>query len=204
MKLGAVVPAAGRSRRMGRDKVLLPFGGRTMLETILAKLAEADVSRIVAVLRADLTEAHRLARAAGADVVVNPAPDDEMLASIRLGIERLAGSVDAFFLWPADHPAVRAATLRELAAHASRQAAVIPVHSGRRGHPALVGVLLAPEIAHLPVNAGLRRLWRDRADAVIEVAVDDPGVLENLDDPESYERARRREEVAGDPGRKSE
>jgi molybdenum cofactor cytidylyltransferase len=81
---------------------------------------------------------------------------------------------------------------------------VIPVHSGRRGHPALVGVLLAPEIAHLPPNSGLRRLWRDRADAVYEVTVDDPGVLENLDDPESYDRARRREEVGGDPERKSE
>lgn len=204
MRLGAVVPAAGWSRRMGRDKILLPFGGRTMLETILAKLAEAGVSRTAAVLRPDLSEAHRLARAAGAEVVLNPAPDDEMLASIRLGIERLAGSVDAFFLWPADHPSVRTETLRELAAHASRRTAVIPVHSGRRGHPALVGVLLAPEIAHLPVNAGLRQLWRDRADAVLEVAVDDPGVLENLDDPESYQRARRREEVGGDPGGKSE
>lgn len=204
MRLGAVVPAAGWSRRMGRDKILLPFGGRTMLETILAKLAEAGVSRSVAVLRPDLSEAHRLAQAAGAEVVLNPAPDEEMLASVRLGIERLSDSVDAFFLWPADHPAVRTGTLRELALRASKQTAVIPVHSGRRGHPVLVGVLLAREIAHLPPNSGLRRLWRDRADAVHDVAVNDPGVLENLDDPESYERARRREEIGGDPGRESE
>lgn len=202
MRLGAIVPAAGRSRRMGSDKILLPFAGVSMLETVLGKLAEAGVARTVAILRPDLVDAHRIARAAGAEVVVNPDPDEEMLVSIRLGIERLEGSVDAFFVWPADHPAVRTATLLALATRASREIAVIPVFSGGRGHPAIVGADLVGEIERLPPNAGLRQLWRSRPDAVRELAVDDPGVLENLDDPETYERARRR--AASDPGRGSD
>jgi molybdenum cofactor cytidylyltransferase len=212
MRLGAVVPAAGRSRRMGRDKVLLPFAGSTMLETVLRKLAEAGVVRTVVILRPDLPGAHRITRAAGAEVVVNPDPDEEMLVSIRLGIERLEDSVDAFFVWPADHPAVRPATLDSLARAASKGRAVIPVFAGGRGHPAIVGADLVVEIARLPRNAGLRQLWRSRSDAVRELAVDDPGVLENLDDPETYERARRRAagsdagrgSDSGDSGRKSE
>lgn len=199
MRLGAVVPAAGRSRRMGREKVLLPFGDSTILETVLGKLEEAGVRRIVVVLRPDQPEAAGAAARAGAEVVVNPEPDEEMLVSIRLGVERLSGSVDAFFVWPADHPAIEPATLRRLAAEAGRGIAVIPVHRGRRGHPALVGAELVPEIERIPPDAGLRRLWRDRADAVREIAVDDPGVLENLDSPAAYDRARRREEgSAGD------
>ena len=75
---------------------------------------------------------------------------------------------------------------------------------GKRGHPALVGSDLAGGIAGVSGREGLRRLWRDRADAVEEVAVEDPGVLENLDDPEAYERARRREAAGrlsgGTPG----
>lgn len=193
MRLGAVVPAAGRSRRMGREKILLPFGGVTMLETVLAKLAAADVSRTVVVLRPDFPEAEVRARAAGAAVVVNPDPDEEMLVSIRLGITALEDSVDAFFVWPADHPAVRLATIRELARHAGNELAVIPVFSGGRGHPAVLGAGLVPDVDRIPANSGLRQLWRTRADAVRELAVDDPGVLENLDDPETYERALRRE-----------
>ena len=212
MRLGAVVPAAGRSRRMGRDKILLPFAGSTMLATVLGKLAEAGVARTVAILRPDLPHAHRIARAAGAEVVVNPDPDEEMIVSIRLGVERLEDSVDAFFVWPADHPAVRSSTLESLARAASRDRAVIPVFTGRRGHPAIVGADLVVEIARLPPNAGLRQLWRSRSDAVSELAVDDPGVLENLDDPETYERARRRAAGSdprggsdpGDAGRKVE
>jgi CTP:molybdopterin cytidylyltransferase MocA len=178
---------------MGREKVLLPFGRSTMLQTVLTKLRRAGVERPVVVLRSDFPEAERLARRARAQVVINPHPEEEMLVSIRLGVETLAESVDAFFVWPADHPAVRPATLLALAARASRDAAVIPVYSGGRGHPALVGADLVSEIARIPPEEGLRQLWRTRRDAVREVTVDDPGVLENLDDPESYDRARRRE-----------
>ena len=74
MKLGAVVPAAGLSRRMGSEKVLLPFGDSTMLETVLARLAQAGVSRTVVILRPDLAAAQEAAVAAGAEVVVNPRP----------------------------------------------------------------------------------------------------------------------------------
>jgi len=193
VRLGAVVPAAGASRRMGREKVLLPFGASTILETVLGKLHEAGVRRTVVVLRQDLPEAAAAAERAGAEVVINPAPEEEMLVSILLGVERLGTSVDALFVWPADNPAVEAATLRRLAADAGRGVALIPVHEGRRGHPALVGADLAAQIQHIPPDSGLRRLWRERADAVREIAVDDPGILENLDDPAAYDRARRRE-----------
>jgi molybdenum cofactor cytidylyltransferase len=191
--LGAVVPAAGLSRRMGREKVLLPFGSSTMIETVLSKLHTAGVNRIVVVVRPDLPGAAARARAAGVDVVVNPHPEGEMLESIRLGVAALPPEIEAFFVWPADHPAVLASTLDRLAGRAARGRAVLPVFRERRGHPALVGVDLASAIAAIPDHEGLRRLWRDRSDAVDEVSVDDPGIVENLDDPESYERACLRE-----------
>jgi molybdenum cofactor cytidylyltransferase len=179
---------------MGRDKVLLPFGRSTMLETVLAKLAGADVPRVAVILRPDLADAQRIARAAGAEVLINPHSDDEMLVSIRLGVELLLPTADALFVWPADHPAVAPDTLRLLASRASRQIALLPVRGGRRGHPALVGADLLARIGDIPPNEGLRWLWRERADSVRELDVGDPGVIENLDDPETYERARRREE----------
>ena len=200
MMLGAVVPAAGLSRRMGREKVLLPFGRSTMLGTVLAKLGAAGVERVVVVVRPDLAGAVEEARAAGAGVVVNPHPEGEMIVSIRLGLAALPAAPEAFFVWPADHPAVLVSTLERLAARASREGAVLPVTSGRRGHPALVGRGLAAAIAAIPERDGLRRLWRDRADAVEELVVDDPGILENLDDPDAYERARLREENGGFSG----
>ncbi len=190
--LGAVVPAAGLSRRMGREKILLPFGRSTILETVLETLAAAHVRHTVAVVRPDLPEAAGRARRAGARAVVNPHPEQEMLVSIRLGVKALPPDLDAFFVWPADHPLVRVETLRQLAAHASPRRVLIPVFGAARGHPALVGSALRKEIEELELSGGLRALWRRHGDVVREIPVDDPGVLANIDTPEAYEKALKR------------
>jgi molybdenum cofactor cytidylyltransferase len=188
-----VVPAAGLSRRMGREKVLLPFRGRTLLETVLATLAEAGTADPIVVVRPDLAEAVRLARAAGARVVENPDPGGEMLASIRMGAALLGPEVEAFFVWPADHPAVAADTLRALAREGHRDRAAVPIHRSRRGHPVLIGRGLLADLERLPPATGLRGLWRIRPEALVEVPVEDPGVLLDLDTPEAYENAIREE-----------
>jgi len=186
MKLAAIIPAAGLSRRMGTEKVLLPAGETSVLERVLSTLASAGVAERVVVLRPDLPGAAEAARRAGARLVVNPRPEEEMLVSIRLGIAGLPKDADAFYVWPADHPAVLASTLARLARSAARDKVVLPVHRTRRGHPALVGADLIEAIGAIPAGEGLRRLWRARPEVLLEVSVDDPGVLVDLDTPEDY------------------
>ncbi|MGH9399706.1 MAG: nucleotidyltransferase family protein [Thermoanaerobaculia bacterium] len=188
MKLSAVVVAAGLSRRMGGEKILLRFGGATVLERVLSTLAAADLSDCVVVLRPDVPQAAEIARRAGARVVINPRPQDEMLLSIRMGIAQISPETDAFYVWPADHPAVAAETLGRLAGEAGRGRVALPVHAGRRGHPALIGSDLIDDIADIPEGSGLRHLWRARPEVLVDVPVNDPGVLLDLDTPEDYER----------------
>ncbi len=189
--LAAVIPAAGRSRRMGREKLLLPFRGATSLETILRTLRAAGISDITVVLRADLGEAARLSRDAGARVLVNLEPDGDMAESIRIGLADLSPSADAVFIWPADHPAVQGTTIAALSAVADRASVWIPTWEGRRGHPALIGRALVEGVFELARGEGLRELWRKRAASVRELPVPDPGVLINIDTPEQYEAAVR-------------
>ena len=80
--IGAVVLAAGTSRRMGGEKILLPFGRSTMLETVLETLTAANVHEVVVVTRPDLPAAIEKARGLGARVVENSHPQDEMLVSV--------------------------------------------------------------------------------------------------------------------------
>ncbi len=117
-----------------------------------------------------------------------------MLSSILAGLEALGGAAalaergEPLVICPGDHPAIRAGTVRRLLAAARPGTAVVPRHQGRRGHPLVVAADLVAELPRLDPAVGLRQLLAGRADAVHELAVDDPGVLLDLDRPEDYER----------------
>jgi molybdenum cofactor cytidylyltransferase len=171
---------------MGQEKILLPFGRSTLLETLLETLAAAGIGNVVTVLRPDLPEAAERAKRAGARVVFNPHPEEEMLASIRLGLEAISPEVRAVFIWPADHPAVSGGTIELLARSADPSRVLVPCHRSRRGHPAVIGRDLLAVIQQIPPREGLRHLWRMRPEALLEIPVEDRGVVRNVDTPEDY------------------
>ena len=69
--VAGLVLAAGESSRMGRDKALLPYRGRTFLETIVAKLREAGLPRVAVVLGHHADEIRRAVNLQGVEVVTN-------------------------------------------------------------------------------------------------------------------------------------
>ncbi|MCS7269454.1 MAG: NTP transferase domain-containing protein, partial [Gemmataceae bacterium] len=50
MSVVAVVPAAGQSRRMGRPKLLLPWKGSTVVETVVHTVRQGGVDRVLVVI----------------------------------------------------------------------------------------------------------------------------------------------------------
>ena len=94
-----------------------------------------------------------------------------------------------------DMPRVSAILLdRLIAAFTERPAAlaVIPVHGGERGNPALISRALFAEVATLEGDEGARRLLR-QADPqrIVEVELDDAAITLDVDTPEDLEKARR-------------
>ncbi len=91
---------------------------------------------------------------------------------------------------PADLPHLRAESVAELLRRMTAPGAFlsVPVYQGKRGHPLAIAPALIPEILLLDPEIGLKQL-RDRHEAeLIEVPVDDPGVVSDVDTPADYER----------------
>jgi len=190
----AIVPAAGASRRMGRPKLLLPYGTSTIVGSLASALRAGGASPVVIVAAAGDVELQEWARAFGAVVAVNPDPDRGMLSSIREGLaalggaDRLAQRGEVVLVAPADLPAVRPGTVAEILwrrAAAGAPLAVPTVH-GRRGHPLAIAPDLLSEIGTLDLSVGLKQLLERHAAAVLEVPVDDPGSVRDVDTPEDY------------------
>ncbi len=105
----AIVPAAGRSRRMGQAKLLLPWGDRSIIEKVLDAWRASAVAATVVVLHADDVQLAEVCRQAGAEVVVPTIPPPDMKASIARALEHLESNYepracDAWLVAPADMP----------------------------------------------------------------------------------------------------
>jgi molybdenum cofactor cytidylyltransferase len=196
MTVAAVLPAAGASRRMGRSKLLLPFGGTTLAGASAAALRGAGVETILLVTAPDDLPLQEWAQAAGFQVAVNPDPARGMLSSIQEGVAALGGGEDlarrgwTLLVSPADLPRLQSATVTLLLARMREAGAplAVPVYRGRRGHPLAIAPALIPEIATLDREVGLRQLRERHAGGTLELSVDDPGTVQDVDTPEDYEQ----------------
>jgi gamma-glutamylcyclotransferase (GGCT)/AIG2-like uncharacterized protein YtfP len=98
---------------------------------------------------------------------------------------------DQWLLVPADHPALDSSVvslLRQARSKAPDKSILVPTHGGRRGHPTLIGWKHVAGIRALPAGSGLNAYLRQQAGETLEVPVNSPGVLCDLDTPEDYER----------------
>ncbi len=193
-RVAGVVLAAGRSRRMGRINKLLaeidgvPMVARTV-ETLLASRADP-------ILVVTGHEAERL-RDALADrpvrFVHNPDYASGLATSLRAALAEVPEDADGAVLCLGDMPRVRPAHLdRLIAAFAAddRPAICVPTHNGRRGNPVVWHRRFFEEMAQVAGDTGARHLIGEHAESVIEVAMDDGGVLVDVDTPEALSAAR--------------
>jgi len=188
--LAAVILAAGAGRRLGGvAKALLPHRGATYLAAICATAREVGLVDAVVVVGAPFgNEVAAHARQLGLRVRVNPAPERGMASSVALGFAAVAGGpAAAAWLWPVDHPAVAADTLRRLVDALGAGIEVArPCHRGRGGHPPLIARAVWPALAACGGEAdGARGVLR-RARSV-DVEIEDPGVVHDVDLPADRE-----------------
>jgi molybdenum cofactor cytidylyltransferase len=194
--IAAIVPAAGQSRRMGRPKLILPVRGIPLIARVVAALRDGGADRVVVVAPSKL-EPGAMAligavEAEGAEVVVPDRPTLDMRASVELGLIHLSEGPEpaALLITPGDIPGLtRDAVSRVITAWLeSPERIVVPEYQGRRGHPLLLPWPLATRIPGLPPGLGVNALLGDLANSIVEVAIDDPDLSEDLDTPEDYRR----------------
>ncbi len=187
--IAGLILAAGESSRMGRDKALLTYQGQTFLETIVTRLRQAGVEPIAVVLGHHAEEIQRAVKLEGVEMVVNRDYQRGQTSSLQAGLRALdASNAEAVVLCPVDHPAFSAATVRRLieAFGQNHLPAAIPTFQGQRGHPVLIGRKLFGELLALPAGQGANSVMRQYRDATVFIEVEDPGILLDVDDPETY------------------
>jgi molybdenum cofactor cytidylyltransferase len=190
--IAAVVLAAGHSRRMGENKLLVEVDGAPMVARVVDAARASRAARIVVVTghQADAVRAVLAGRAV--EIVHNPDHAEGMASSLRTGVAAV-GSADGAVVCLGDMPWVRAEVIDQLIARfdpAVGRDIVVPHHRGKRGNPILWGARFFPEMARLSGDAGARSLLEAHADSAVSVEVDDPSVLLDVDTRDALIRER--------------
>ena len=189
--IAGLILAAGESRRMGRDKALLTHNGRSFLETIINNLSAAGIEKVTVVLGHHAELIQRAVILAAVQVVINHNYPQGQTSSLQLGLAAAAAdSPEAVILCLVDHPAISAEVIVKLRERfeATRPPVLIPTHKGQRGHPIFISQALFPELLALTPKEAANTVIRKYRDATQFVEVADPGVLLDVDEPETYRR----------------
>jgi molybdenum cofactor cytidylyltransferase len=198
--IAAILLAAGRSRRMGAFKPLLPFGAQTVIETCINNLLAAQVEEVVVVLGHRAEEVRARLSHLPIRFALNREVESEMSASIARGVEALSlGGESAVLIALADQPAVTTQEIERVTQAYSRTGArlVVPEWQGRGGHPVLIDLEFRAALLDLDSRRGLRALFDAHAGEVLRVPVASGYVARDMDTWEDYRALH--EEVFGVP-----
>jgi molybdenum cofactor cytidylyltransferase len=196
--VSAVVLAAGMSRRMGTPKQLLCLAGETILERTLKNVRASAVSEIVLVLgfAADSVEKEISIDSVKMDrvkIVHNKDYQQGMGTSLRTGLAAVDAKSNAALIVLADQPFVSPETLDQLIAcyQESKPQIIIPIYKGFRGNPVLLDRSVFAELQSLTGDVGCRAIFGSHTEDIRKLAVEDIGILLDIDSQEEYQRLEK-------------
>ena len=187
-RVGAVILAAGTSRRYGIPKQLVVVDGRTLPEHAIDAAMAAGLAPVVAVVPVWLGRPKRLSDA-GLRWVRNPFPERGMSLSLRLGFDALGDEVDAAVILLADQPGLPPEGIGALLAARGDRPVVASVVDGVLAPPILVERSHFQLVSGLTGDIGLRQILLADPDLVIAVPM--PGRPGDLDTPDDLARMTR-------------
>ena len=191
-----VILAAGRSRRMGSPKALLPLSGTTVIQHLVSVYSEHWPVWIAANPQVQ-DELELLALPVRFIRVENPLPG--LFSSVKIVAQRLRGAVPAVFVTPVDCVLPDAHVPQLLAGVAARTAApvLVPEYNGRPGHPVMLQAEVLEKLAEADPEARFDALLDQFSP--VRVTVTESAVLMNLNTPEDYAGFLRHQPNPGQP-----
>lgn len=186
-----MILAAGESKRMGKPKLLLPFGEKTIIETVIDSVIQSKLDDALVVLGAHREKIEKKIKDFSIKIVINPNFKNDMLSSVQCGFRALPDDVEASLVILGDQPEISSALINKIveAYKRSKKGIVLPVYRKNRGHPVLIDMKYQGEIEDLNPDLGLRNLVYKHAEDILEVEMITPSILQDIDTIEDYNRA---------------
>ena len=197
-----IILAAGLSSRMGSCKPFMDINGKKMIDWTVDSMIDGGVKDLIIVTgyrSLDIQKHLSLSYPGMLKFVKNEDyKNGNMFDSMKCGFRAL-GETDAVYLLPADMQAVSKETFFVLEEKmcVSRKKIFLPTVGGYRKHPPLIAAEIVYQILSYNGENGLRGFWKEQADQIEEVEVEDIGCTLDADYPEDIEKLKKYLAVSG-------
>lgn len=179
----AIIMASGSSKRMGRNKLFLQFGGQTFLQRVIELALKAGFYEVIVVISRE--NAEKCSFPDKVTIVYNELGKTGQSASVRLGASSATGT--GFLFLPVDQPLLTLEVLEKIVAKSAPDKIVFPTQEGRPSSPVFFGADFYNELSKITGHGGGRKVRDRHPEAWIPVEI--PGdYLKDIDMPEDYER----------------
>jgi molybdenum cofactor cytidylyltransferase len=186
----AIVLAAGMSTRMGTQKLLLPFDGKTIVEKVVENILNSGIGNVVVVLGANSVEITEVLKSWPVQTIRNKNFLEGMHTSVITGVKALPSEARAVMIFLGDQPFIPENVSAKVieAWNNSGKGIVIPLFNGKRGHPPLYDLKIRQEILNLDPSVGLRSVALKFPDEILEVETFCPEIVRDIDTRKDYLR----------------
>jgi molybdenum cofactor cytidylyltransferase len=191
--ISAVLLGAGASKRMGVNKLLLPWRRKTVLEHCFETLHQSKVQEVVIVLNIRNKEIVNLFQGLKVKIIVNPYSKRGMSTSIRKGLEAIHPRCDGILIALGDQPFLKTRTINALirAFDQGKEGIIIPSFQGRHGHPVIFHRRYKRELLNLKGDVGGRSVIERHPGDSRVVPIKSIGVVKDIDTWQDYRRELR-------------
>ena len=206
VNISAILLGAGKSKRMGVDKLLLPWGRKTVLKHCFDTLFRSEVQEVVVILGIQNKGIRNLFQGWKTKVITNPHSDKGMSTSIKKGIQSIHPSSNGILIALGDQPFLKTRTVNALIRTfgQGKDGIIIPSFRGRRGHPVIFDRRYERELLNLKGDVGGRSIIERYPEDVRVIPVKSIGVVKDIDTCQDYKERFKNEECSNkrDKGKK--
>jgi len=185
----AIILASGFSRRMGRDKLLLKLGDKTIIENTIGIIKKCDFSEIIMVYRDEMVG--NIGKRYNIKTIFNDRAEEGMSASVKLGVAN-AVNTDGYMFFTGDQPLLTADTIKGLMSqfYNNKDFIIVPRYNGRPGTPTIFPVSCKEELLRIEGDKGGRSIISKNPEKVIYLDISDENEGIDIDTWEDYERIK--------------
>ncbi|MDP2645230.1 MAG: nucleotidyltransferase family protein [Desulfobacterales bacterium] len=189
-----IILAAGRSTRFGKSKQLEKLNGKPLVAWVIEAALGSRLASVVLVLGHDeqniLAELGPKAFQPRLKVVANPEYRAGMSQSLRVGLNQVRRTLPSVMFLLGDQPLLTAATINRLLENFWRSARgiCVPTHAGQRGNPVIFSRLFYKQLLNLTGDMGARTLIESNPENVLQVEIEDPRCLLDVDTEEDLKQ----------------